>query len=259
MGSNRSAAGRRVLIAATALTLACVLMPSKAGAQASPEATKPCDVKATPPAPEVVQTFFLTNASEPNDLNDIETDLRNALPRARFYAVQSQNAITVRGTQEDVDTAQKIIAELDKPRKVYRLTYTFADIDDGKQAGSRKYVIIAVWGERSAFKQGSRVPIVTGATDGQKESTQVQYQDIGLSIEATVSGSGDTLLLRSKVEQSSLGEEKTMTTAQDPVARQSVLQESTELAQGKAAVIGRLDVPGATQHEEIEVVAELVH
>jgi hypothetical protein len=43
------------------------------------------------------------------------------------------------------------------------------------------------------------------------------------------------------------------------VARQSVLQESTELAQGKAAVIGRLDVPGATQHEEIEVVAELVH
>jgi type II secretory pathway component GspD/PulD (secretin) len=259
MGSNRGAAGKPGLVVAAGLLLIFVLMPMSAGAQTSPDAAKPCDVKATPPAPEVVQTFFLTNASEPNDMNGIENDLRNALPRARFYGVQSQNAITMRGMQEDIETARKIIADLDKPRKVYRLIYTFTDNDDGKRTGSKKYEIIAVWGERSIFKQGDRVPIATGTTHGQTATTEVQYQDIGLSIEATVGGSPDALLLRSKVEQSSLGEEKTTATAQDPVVHQSVLQGSSELTGGKPVMIGSLDVPGTTRREEIEVVAEPLH
>ena len=44
-----------------------------------------------------MQTFYLTNAWQQNDLNDVQTALRNVLPNAKVYAVASQNAIVMRG------------------------------------------------------------------------------------------------------------------------------------------------------------------
>ena len=45
---------------------------------------------------------------------------------------------------------------------------------------------------------------------------------------------------------------------QDPILRQTVLDATTNLTPGKATVLGSLDIPGSTRHEEIEVAAELV-
>ena len=47
---------------------------------------------------QAVQTFYLTNAWQQNDLNDVQTALRNVLPNAKVYGVASQNAIVMRGT-----------------------------------------------------------------------------------------------------------------------------------------------------------------
>jgi hypothetical protein len=66
-------------------------------------------------------------------------------------------------------------------------------------------------------------------------------------------------MLFTKIEHSSLVGERTTTVAPDPVVRQSVVQGSLELAQNKPTVLGSLDIPGTTRHQEIEVVAELVH
>ena len=262
MQLSRIAAGRQGLTAAAifaVLALAFALLPPRAGAQTKPEDNQPCEAKpAAPPAPETVQTFFLNNTSEQNDLNDIQTDLRNVLPKAKIYGIQTQNAITIRATAEDMKTAQKMIADLDQPRKLYRLTYTITDIDGGKRVGSQQFVILAASGQKSTFKQGSRVPIVIGTTDGQPQNTQVQYQDVGLSIEARVSGSPDGLDLQTKIEQSSLAEEKSAAAPLDPVVHQTALNETSELAQGKPLVLGSLDLPGTTRRQEIEVVAELV-
>ena len=109
------------------------------------------------------------------------TDLRNILPRAKIYGVQSQNAITLRGTPEDLETAHKLIADLDRPRPLYRLTYTITGYDGGKSTGSQSFDPGGT-GQRSIFKQGNRVPIVTGSYDTQarNSNTQVQYQDMGL-------------------------------------------------------------------------------
>lgn len=73
-----------------------------------------------------------------------------------------------------------------------------------------------------------------------------------------VEGSAEGLQLRSKVEQSSMADEKSGIGAQDPVIRQSRLEGVSTLAPGKPMVLGSLDIPGTTQHEEIEVVSELV-
>jgi general secretion pathway protein D len=63
-----------------------------------------------------VETFYLTNAWQQNDLNDVQTALRNVLTNIKVYGVASQNALVVRGTPDELLLAQKLINDLDKAR-----------------------------------------------------------------------------------------------------------------------------------------------
>ena len=204
-------------------------------------------------------TIYLRNATQQNDLNDIQTSLRNVLPRAKIYGIPSQSAISLRANAEDMLLAQKVVADLDRPRPTYRLTYTINESDGGKRLGSQRYTLIVTSGGRSEFKQGSRVPLVTGTTnDGATTQSSVTYVDVGLDIEAFADGSPDGVRVRSKVVQSSVAEEKSGMGAQDPMIRQASLDGSSILALGKPLVLGALDMPGSTRHMDVEVVGELV-
>lgn len=64
-----------------------------------------------------VQTFYLTNAAQQNDANEILVTLRNVLdPSIKIYLVNSQNAIIVRATTDQLILAEKIINDLDRTR-----------------------------------------------------------------------------------------------------------------------------------------------
>jgi general secretion pathway protein D len=63
-----------------------------------------------------VRTFYLSNAMQQNDLNDVQTALRNVIPNAKLYGVQSQNAIVIRGTPDEILLAKNLIASLDLPK-----------------------------------------------------------------------------------------------------------------------------------------------
>lgn len=65
---------------------------------------------------QAVETFYLTNAWQPNDLTDVQTALRNVLPQVKVAAVASQNSIVVRGTPDELLLAEKLVNDLDKPR-----------------------------------------------------------------------------------------------------------------------------------------------
>jgi len=65
---------------------------------------------------EAVQTFYLSNAWQQNDLNDVQTALRNVMPTAKVYGVASQNAIVMRATPDELLLAQKLVNDLDKAR-----------------------------------------------------------------------------------------------------------------------------------------------
>ena len=65
---------------------------------------------------QAVQTFYLSNSAQQNDLNDIQTALRNVLSNAKLYGVPSQNAIVMRATPDELLLAQKLISDLDKAR-----------------------------------------------------------------------------------------------------------------------------------------------
>jgi general secretion pathway protein D len=62
----------------------------------------------------VLKTFYLTNASGPNDLQDISNMLRSILEMTKVQQVNSQNAIIVRGTPDQVALAEKLIGDIDK-------------------------------------------------------------------------------------------------------------------------------------------------
>jgi general secretion pathway protein D len=65
---------------------------------------------------QAVQTFYLSNAWQQNDLTDVQTAIRNLLPNAKVYAVASQNAIVMRATPDELLLAEKLINDLDKAR-----------------------------------------------------------------------------------------------------------------------------------------------
>jgi len=238
-----------------------------ANAQAQPADSKTADSKPVDTRPAearlnagTYQILYLNNLTQISDANDITTDLRNMLPMAKIYYVPSQSAISMRGSAEDIALAQKIIADLDKPKKSYRLTYTMTETDEGKPVGTQHFAVVVMLGGKTVLKQGSRVPLVTGSTKGENmaESSQVQYIDIGLNVEASLDGYLDGLRLHTKVEQSKVADEKSTVGIQDPVIRQTTLDATSTLAPGKPVVLGTIDVPGSTRKQEIEVVSELV-
>lgn len=64
-----------------------------------------------------VQTFFLSNVSQPNDGNEMQTAVRNVLPpTAHVFFVTSQNALIVRATPDELLLVQKLLNDLDRPK-----------------------------------------------------------------------------------------------------------------------------------------------
>jgi type II secretory pathway component GspD/PulD (secretin) len=209
---------------------------------------------------DVYQTLYLTNLTQENDANSVVTDLRNMLPQAKLFYVPSQGAISLRASAEDIALARTIIADLDKTKKVYRLTYTMTERDGAKTVGVQHFAIIVASGTKTTFKQGSRVPIATGTRNSTAggQDTDVTYLDVGQEIEATLDSYLDGVRLRTRVVQSSVAEDKAGVGTPDPVIRQTTLEGTSTLVQGKPLVLGSVDVPGSTRHQEVEVVSELV-
>jgi general secretion pathway protein D len=64
-----------------------------------------------------VQTFYLTNLSQANDINDILNALRQVLtPDDKILAIPTQNAIVMRAPPSHLVLAEKLINDLDRTR-----------------------------------------------------------------------------------------------------------------------------------------------
>jgi general secretion pathway protein D len=81
---------------------------------------------------QAVQTFYLSNAWQQNDLNDVQTAIRNVLPNTKVYGVPSQNAIVMRATSDELTMAQKIINDLDKARPEVVVDVAIMEVDKDK-------------------------------------------------------------------------------------------------------------------------------
>src|SRR5216684_3579937 len=64
----------------------------------------------------VIKTFYMTNLSQPTELQDVVNAMRTIREVRRIQQLPSQSAIVVRGTPDQIALAQKLIDDLDKAK-----------------------------------------------------------------------------------------------------------------------------------------------
>src|SRR6201997_1360982 len=64
----------------------------------------------------VLKTFYLSNLSQPTELQDVVNAIRAVLDVQRVQQLISQNALVVRGTPDQIALAEKLVEDLDKAR-----------------------------------------------------------------------------------------------------------------------------------------------
>jgi general secretion pathway protein D len=83
--------------------------------------------------PLSIQTFYLSNASQQNDANEVVVALRNLLdPSIKVYLVPSQNAIVMRATPDQLLLAGQVIDDLDKAKPEILIDIEILQVDRDK-------------------------------------------------------------------------------------------------------------------------------
>ncbi|MFC5862701.1 hypothetical protein ACFPT7_10405 [Acidicapsa dinghuensis] len=253
--SRRLDAGneKKYLSNALTITIIAVMMSLTAAATAHAQSEERYHA-------DTYQMIVLQHMVSHDQANDVMQALRNAMPRASAYLNPSAQIISINASAADVALAQKIVAEMDKPVRTYRLTYTLTQVEDGKHGVSQRFELVVASGDRADLKQGTRVPIRTGNfnKDSNAKENQIQYMDIGLGIDSRAEGFVDGVKVTSKIAESSVGDEHSSFGGEDPVVHQTELSATSVLPLGKPVVLGSLDVPGTTHRLEVEVTADQV-
>jgi len=249
--------------AAIALALAIAAAGAQAQTSETTPETTPKHVNRPCSNPELskTETIHLTNVTQQNDANEILVALRNILdPGCKMFLIASQNAIVLQAAPEQLALAHQIVAELDRPRKTYRLTFTLTDSDGGKKLGAQHFTLDAVAGQETFLKQGTKIPVITGTFNGTDSKngvgvqTQVTYLDVGMNINVTASPVAHGAVLKVKVEQSSV--DPATAGNQDPIVRQSVISGVSAATLNKPLQLGSLDIPNTTHKLDVEVLVE---
>ena len=86
---------------------------------------------------QVVRTFYLSNVAIPQDLTEITTGLRQLLDLKRIQQINSQNAIVVRATPDQLALVDKIIRDIDKakPEVIIQVEVLEARTDNMRNLG----------------------------------------------------------------------------------------------------------------------------
>ena len=64
----------------------------------------------------VIKTFYLSNISQPTELQDMVNAIRSILEVSRIQQLPTQKAIVIRGTPDQVALAEKLVSDIDKAK-----------------------------------------------------------------------------------------------------------------------------------------------
>lgn len=219
----------------------------------APTDAVPCS-RAHAEQPGTVQTFYLKNLSRQSEANEVLVALRNMLcPSTKIYMVSNQSAIVITAPHEDLQQAQKLIQELDRPHKSYRLVYTLTEVDGSRRTERQHIALVTAAGQRAVLKQGNKIPVAVSSKD---DPAQVTYLDVGINVDTTVWPIANGINMRYKVEQSSASDEKSGLGPKDPIVRQTLIDGTADVPAGRQHVLGSVDLPGSTARLELAVTVE---
>ncbi len=186
--------------------------------------------------------------------------------RKWFYGALLAAAVAMGGGMTSSAQEAKAPAkttETEQGGATYRLVYTLTELDGTKRIGVQHFgMTITSTSKAVSVKLGSKVPVATGSFNqgSGAQQTQFTYIDVGLNIRAQLSAPAPNGLftLDSQVEQSGVAETVTIATVNEPVIRQTRLENTAQMTLGKPVMLGSLDTPGSTRHLDVEVVMEAV-
>lgn len=113
---------------------------------------------------EVVKTFYLNNVTQPQDITEIMTGLRQLFDLKRVQQVNAQNALIIRDTPDKLALVQKMIDDIDKAKPEVVVQVEVLQIsrdrlrDLGVQPGSQASVALTGNTTSSSTTSGTSTP-----------------------------------------------------------------------------------------------------
>jgi hypothetical protein len=210
---------------------------------------------------QAVKTYYFSHVSHPTEIQDVVNALRTILEFTRVQPVPGRSAIVVRGTEDQIARADKLVADLDQARgavvpATYKLEFTVHQFENGKKINDRSYSVIVERGRaredanKYSIKAGSRVPVSVGSAG----SGQYNYMDVGMNFDCRLWGPDDNLVLHSSVEVSSISAPQ-QSTANQPTVRQARADLVSPIIGAKPVTIASFDEVDAPRRMDIEVTA----
>lgn len=135
----------------------------------------------------------------------------------------------------------------ERPWTFYKLTMTVREVDGAKIINSRSYDFTQRSGAWGMLRVGSKLPVSFG-----KESTQFQYLDVGLKLDASVQEHDSDVAFDWRLDLSSAATEPT---PGGPVIRNVTSNGQTLLTIGKPALLTSVDDLNSTHKFVFEVTA----
>ena len=126
----------------------------------------------------VTRVFYLANITSPPELQEVMTAVRTVANFRSIFPVNSQNALVVRGTRDQVDLAEKIILDLDKPKPEVLVDLIIIEVN--KDISRQLAASIASGGTAGLSSTiTSTPPTTTSTTAGAASTAGVLLSQIG--------------------------------------------------------------------------------
>jgi len=139
----------------------------------------------------------------------------------------------------------------------YKIDVVLTESDGAKTVNSRTYTMLVNDGDTGRIRQGDRIPINVGnVTPGTNQNlgptNQIQYMDVGFSLDCRLSETNDGVFVGTVLDMSSLAPEQGQNTSANPIVRQQRYQTSSLFQPGKRTVIANVDELDSKRKLQIE-------
>jgi hypothetical protein len=136
----------------------------------------------------------------------------------------------------------------------YKVDFTIRDSGDAGGKTGRKYSLLVNRGQKSTFKVGNRVPVVSGGTGGVGGNAQFTYIDVGMNIDCIVNEFGSKFAMHADLDISTaVMPDKNPNAATAPTISQIRLNMDTTVVPGKPTVVASFDDPVTSRKFDVDV------
>lgn len=176
---------------------------------------------------------------------------------AKKTEIAKKDAVALPSQDSNKSTQEQPKKEFSPYEPAYKLAFVTYELEDGKRINQRDYtMVVMVQGQRGILRVGTRVPIVSAESKGDK---QFQYLDVGLEIRCQlrewepgkIQAALDINVSSFAMPEQSQDPDR----LNQPIIRNTALTVQPVLTPGKPAMIASVDDVNSKKRMQIEVTA----